>query len=170
MDVKEVNVVIVNRIIELRGKKVMLDRDLAELYGVTTKRLNEQVKRNLKRFPLDFMFQLTQAEKEKLIQDNDHLESMKFSYTLPYVFTEHGAVMLASVLNSEIAIEMNIQIVRAFIELRKRAIDSVEIRMELEKIKTTISNQGQNIDILFHHLNKLLIKEYEPREQIGYKN
>ncbi len=106
--------VILNKIIVLRDKKVMIDRDLAELYGVTTKRLNEQVKRNSKRFPEDFMFKITEPEKEHIIQKFEHLNVLKHSSSLPNVFTEHGAVMLASVLNSEKAIDVNIQIVRVF--------------------------------------------------------
>ncbi|MGI4804257.1 MAG: ORF6N domain-containing protein [Janthinobacterium lividum] len=103
---------IIDKIVVLRNKKVMVDRDLASLYGVTTKRLNEQVKRNIKRFPDDFMFQVTAAEKEQLILMFGHLNSLKYSPVLPYVFTEHGAVMLASILNSDQAILVNIQIVR----------------------------------------------------------
>ncbi|MFH1936869.1 MAG: ORF6N domain-containing protein, partial [Bacteroidota bacterium] len=94
------------------GVKVMIDSDLAELYGVTTKRLNEQVKRNAKRFPADFMFQLTEQEKQQVVANCDHLERLKFSPNLPHVFTEHGAVMLASVLHSGRAILVNIQFVR----------------------------------------------------------
>src|SRR5260221_13188173 len=97
-----------NKILNIRGIKIMIDRDIAELYGVTTKRLNEQVKRNIGRFPEDFMFQLTSFEKEELIEKHEYLESLKFSPALPYAFTEHGTVMLASVLNSEKAIEVNI--------------------------------------------------------------
>jgi hypothetical protein len=161
--------VIINKILELRGTKVMIDKDLAELYGVTTKRLNEQVKRNLKRFPEDFMFQVTEIEKELLIQTYSHLEGLKFSHVLPYVFTEHGAVMLASVLNSEIAVVANIQIVRVFIELRNKAFDNIEIQLELEKIKKTMSEHGEDIDTIFHHLNKLISRKSMPMEQIGYK-
>jgi len=93
--------VIMNKIIIIRNLRVMIDSDMAELYGVSTKRLNEAVKRNLKRFPIDFMFQLTITEKEELVANCDHLKKLKFSPYLPFVFTEHGAVMLASVLNSE---------------------------------------------------------------------
>src|ERR1700750_3412170 len=99
--------VIINKIIVLRNKKVMIDRDLAELYGLSTKRLNEQVKRNSRRFPDDFMFQATLEEKEQLIQLFEHLQVLKYSPVLPYAFTEHGAVMLASVLNSDQAISVN---------------------------------------------------------------
>src|SRR5271170_7086715 len=101
--------VVISKILLIRGKKVMIDRDLAELYGVSTKRLNEQVKRNIKRFPEDFMFQLSAKEKEQVVAFCDHLQTLKYSPVLPYVFTEYGAVMLASVLNSERAIEVNIR-------------------------------------------------------------
>jgi hypothetical protein len=111
--------VVMNKIIIIRGIKVIVDRDLAELYGLTTKRLNEQVKRNRKRFPEDFMFQLTQEEKTDVVANCDHLVNLKFSPNLPFVFTEHGAVMLASVLNSQRAIEVNIQIVRVFSRMRE---------------------------------------------------
>jgi hypothetical protein len=95
---------IMTKILMVRGMKVMAGIDLAKLYGVTTKRLNEQVKRNIKRFPEDFMFRLTAKEKQEVVANCDHLKSLRFSPTLPYVFTEHGAVMLASVLNSDQAI------------------------------------------------------------------
>jgi hypothetical protein len=95
---------IMNRILIVRGVKVMIDCDLADLYGVTTKRLNEQVKRNIKRFPEDFMFQLTEQEKQEEVAICDHLERLRFCPNLPYAFTEHGAIMLASVLNSDKAI------------------------------------------------------------------
>jgi hypothetical protein len=113
---------IASRILWIRGKKVMLDRDLAELYGVTTKRLNEQVKRNSSRFPEDFMFQLTQEEKKEVVANCDHLKTLIFSPNLPFAFTEHGAVMLASVLNSETAIQANIQIVMVFTRLTEMAL------------------------------------------------
>ena len=132
--------VIMNKILVIRDKKVMLDRDLAELYGVTTKRLNEQVKRNLKRFPDDFMFQITKQEKEAIILQFEHLSKLKFSTVSPYVFTEHGAVMLASVLNSDKAIDVNIQIVRVYTNLRNMLLDNNELRFEMEKIKTRIEN------------------------------
>jgi len=100
--------VIMSKILIIRGVKVMIDSDIAELYGVTTKRLNEQVKRNIKRFPADFMFQLTEKEKQKVVANCDHLKRVKFSPNNPFAFTEHGAVMLASVLNSDKAIIVNI--------------------------------------------------------------
>jgi len=95
-------------ILVIRGEKVMLDADLAVLYGVTTKRLNEQVKRNRDRFPKDFIFQLTEREKREVVANCDHLKRLKFSLGLPYAFTEHGAIMLATVLNSPIAVKASI--------------------------------------------------------------
>lgn len=161
--------IIINKIIVLRDKKVMIDRDIAELYGVTTKRLNEQVKRNLKRFPEDFMFQITKEEKTELILQFEHLNGLKFSPVLPYVFTEHGAVMLASVLNSEKAIEVNIQIVRVFTQIRQMLTDNTELRLEIEKIKKKVDNHSKNIEVIFQYLDELLEKKEKPivRKQIG---
>ncbi len=106
-------------ILVLRTQRVILDADLAELYGVTTKRLNEQVKRNRSRFPTDFMFQLTVEEKAEVVANCDHLSRIKFSPVLPHAFTEHGAIMVASVLSAERAVEVSIYVVRAFIRLRQ---------------------------------------------------
>src|SRR5579859_1552742 len=119
--------IVMSKILLIRGRKVMIDRDLAELYGVTTKQMNQQVKRNLKRFPEDFMFQLTTEEKEEVVTFCDHLDTLKYSPVLPYVFTEHGAVMLASVLNSDRAIEVNIQIVRIFTRMREILMTNQEV-------------------------------------------
>jgi hypothetical protein len=168
-DLKVHKVIIINKIIELRDKKIMLDRDLAELYGVSTKRLNEQVKRNLERFPDDFMFQLTAEERDKMVEKYEHLTTLKFSSTLPYAFTEHGTVMLASVLNSEKAIEVNILVVRVFTEIRKYLSDNADIKLEIEKIKKVIIEQGEDIDTILSCLDKLLGKPEKSREQIGYK-
>jgi hypothetical protein len=154
--------IIINKIIVLRDKKVMIDRDLAELYGVTTKRLNEQVKRNLKRFPEDFMFQITKEEKEDIVLQFEHLKGLKFSASLPYVFTEHGAVMLASVLNSDKAIEVNIQIVRVFTHIRQLLADNTELRLEIEKIKGKLDNHNKNIELVFQYLDELIEKQENP--------
>lgn len=108
-----------NRIIVLRGKKVMLDRDLAMLYEVPTKVLNQAVKRNIERFPKNFMFQLTEEEKEEVVTNCDHLKAIKFSHVLPFAFTEYGVAMLSSVLNSKRAIQINIAIINAFVKMRE---------------------------------------------------
>ncbi len=160
---------IINKIIVLRDKKIMLDSDLAELYGVTTKRLNEQVKRNPNRFPEDFMFQITKKEKEAIILQFEHLNKLKFSSALPHAFTEHGAVMLASVLNSDKAIGVNIQIVRIFTKIRQMLTDNTELRLEIEKIKKKVDNQDKNIEVVFKYFDELLEQKSTPRKQIGYK-
>lgn len=168
--------VIISKIIVLRNKKVMIDRDLAALYGVTTKRLNEQVKRNQKRFPGEFMFQTTADEKELLMWQFDHLAGLKYSAALPYVFTEHGAVMLASVLNSDQAIAVNMQIVRVFINVRQMLTDTSDIRLEIEKIKNKLANHDKSMETVFLYLDELSEKvntpkqEAGPRKRIGYKS
>lgn len=161
--------IILNKIIVLRDKKVMIDRDLAELYGVTTKRLNEQVKRNIKRFPDDFMFQITKEEKEEIILQFEHLNGLKFSSVLSYVFTEHGAVMLASVLNSDKAIEVNIQIVRVFTRIRQLLTDNTELRLAIEKLERKTENNTKNIEVVFKYFDELTDKKETPRIPIGFK-
>ncbi len=108
-----------SRIFVIRGQKVMLDADLAELYGVETKVLNQAVKRNLERFPDDFMFQLNSDEKTEVVTNCDHLAKLKYSPSLPYAFTEHGALMLGNVLKSARAVEVSLMVVRAFVHLRE---------------------------------------------------
>ncbi len=122
---------ITSRIFVIRGKKVMLDRDLALLYEVTTKRLNEQVKRNMKRFPGDFMFQLTKTEKDELVAICDRFNTMKHSTVSPYAFTEQGVAMLSGVLNSDRAIMVNIQIMRAFTQLRRMLLTNKDLRHKI---------------------------------------
>ena len=164
--------VIMSKIIVIREMKILLDRDIAELYGVSTKRLNEQVKRNPKRFPLDFMFQISKEEKEILIAQFPHLQSLKFSSTLPFAFTEYGAVMLSSVLSSEQAIEMNIQIVRVYTHIRQFLNDTTAFRMEIEKIKMKLENQSKNMELVFQYLDELM--EHHPKEanrnSIGFQH
>ncbi len=133
----------------------MIDKDIAELYGVSTKRLNEQVKRNKKRFPEDFMFQLTQEEKDEVVANCDHLESLKFSPNLPFVFTEHGAVMLASVLNSDRAIEVNIQIVRLFTRIHEMLLTNKDILLKVEQLEIKVSGHNDDIKLIFNALKKI---------------
>jgi len=123
------------RIQVMRGIKVMVDADLAKLYGVTTKRLNEQVKRNRARFPGDFMFQLSEAEKAEVVANCDHLRQLKFSKTLPHAFTEHGAIQAANVLASPQAIEMGIYVVRAFVHLREMAATHADLSRRLDELE-----------------------------------
>ena len=123
------------KILLIRGHRVMIDADLARFYGVTTKRLNEQVRRNRDRFPEDFMFRLSSEEKSEVVANCDHLESMKYSPVLPYVFTEHGALMLASVLRSSEAVEISIYIVRAFVRIREMLLSNKELSRKLAEIE-----------------------------------
>ena len=122
-------------ILLIRGEKVMLDADLADIYGVTTKVLNQAVKRNLNRFPPDFMFQLTKSEKAEVVTICDHLIKLKLSANLPYVFSEHGALMLANVLNSERAAQTSVQLVRVFVRLRQMLASNAELARKLETME-----------------------------------
>ncbi len=161
--------IVINKILVLRGKKIMIDKDIAELYGVATKRLNEQVKRNKKRFPEDFMFQLTQEEKDEVVANCDHLKNLKYSPNLPFAFTEHGAVMLASVLNSDRAIEVNIQIVRIFTQIREMLSTNKDILLKIEQLEKKATRHDQDIRMIFEALKKLLTPPMEPRQRIGFK-
>ena len=127
--------VLQKKIFTIRNKRVMVDRDLAELYGVETKKLNQAVKRNLKRFPKDFMFQLSDDEQKELVTNCDHLKVLKYSSNNAYVFTEHGVTMLASVLNSEKAIEINVQVVRAFIHLRQIVLENNDLTRRVAELE-----------------------------------
>ncbi|HEV2355506.1 MAG TPA: ORF6N domain-containing protein [Puia sp.] len=161
--------IVMSKILLVRGRKVMIDRDLAELYGVSTKRLNEQVKRNAKRFPADFMYQLTVEEKQEVVAKCDHLKTLKYSPQLPYVFTEYGAVMLASVLNSERAIEVNIQIVRIFTRMREMLQANQEILLKLEQLERQTFRNSEDIQMIFAALKELLNPAQEPRPRIGFR-
>ena len=163
--------VIINKIYVIRDQKVMIDSDIAELYGVTTKRLNEQVKRNRNRFPSNFMFELTKEEKNQLVANCDHLKKLKFSPVLPKVFTEHGILMLSSVLNSSTAIRVNIQIIRVFTRIREMLTDNLSVKLEIEEIKKKLSNHSKNIELVFNYLDELTVKKAKekPRKKIGYK-
>ena len=162
---------IMSKILLIRNQKVMIDSDLAALYGVTTKRLNEQVKRNVKRFPNNFMFQLTETEKEYVVANCDHLKKLKFSSTLPYVFTEHGTMMLGNVLTSDRAIEFSIKIVEAFIKMREILIDNLTVKLDIEEIKKKLTNHDKNIELVFSYLDELMEKQDNKieRNKIGYK-
>lgn len=155
-----------SKIYQIRGKKVMLDVDLADLYLVTTKMLNQAVKRNLKRFPDDFMFELTKTEKGEVVTNCDHLRSLKFSPYLPHAFTEQGVAMLSSVLNSERAILVNIQIMRAFVNLRRAAITYVGLKRKIEGMEKKYDAQ---FGIVFEAIKKLLEPPTEPpKRKIGF--
>ena len=157
------------KIFIIRGVKVMLDADLAELYQVPTKRLNEQVKRNHSRFPEDFMFQLTESERDEVVANCDHLSKLKFSYSLPYAFTEHGVAMLSVVLRSQRAVEMSVFIVRAFIKLRELLASNKELAHKVESIEREQKLQNKHINAIYKILEKFIEEPVRPKERIGFK-
>jgi len=164
---------IINKIYLIRGHKVMLDRDLAAMYGVETRVLNQAIKRNEKRFPADFMFQMTSEELSNWKSQNVISNKEKMGLRKPpNVFTEQGVAMLSSVLNSETAIEVNIQIIRTVTRIRQMLSEHTEIRLEVEKIKKKLDNQDKNMEVVFQYLDELLEKKDQPkpeRKSIGYK-
>ena len=163
--------VIMNKIFLIRGQKVMLDRDLAELYGVETKRLKEQVKRNMERFPEHYMFELTIQENEILRSQFATLKHGAHSKYLPYAFIEHGVLQLSNVLKSKRAIAVSIKIIDVFVQLREILTNNTELRLEVEKIKRKLDNQDKNMEVVFKYLDELLDKKENPvpRIRIGYK-
>ena len=159
--------IITNKIYLIREQKVMLDRDLAELYGVETKRLKEQVRRNINRFPESFMFELTSEEHKTLRSQFATLKRGRHSKYPPFVFTEYGILMLSSVLNSELAIKMSVQIIETFVQLRKLANNYEEI---MNKINQMESHNNEQFSEIYEVLQNLLSKpEEKPRTKIGYK-
>ena len=172
--------IIQQKIYEIRGHKVMLDYDLAKLYETPTKVLNQAVKRNIGRFPKDFMFQLTKEEWAILLEQEMRSQNVTASQKkrnvtqTPYAFTEHGVTMLASVLKSDKAIEMNIFIVRAFIALRQFALQYKELADEIQEIKRTVTNHGEQLGKIYVAIEALLTekeeqKSWEERARIGFK-
>ena len=164
-----VDEVIISKIYFIRGQKVMLDKDLAELYHVTTGNLNKAVSRNLKRFPDDFMFQLNEKEFKNLMFQNG-ISSWGGTRKLPFAFTENGMAMLSGILNSDWAIEVNIRIMRIFTRIAKMLIDNTELRLAIEEIKKKVDNHSKNIEIVFQYLDELLEKKENPKpnKQIGF--
>jgi hypothetical protein len=162
--------VIAEKIFEIRSQKVMVDTDLAGLYGVQTKRLNEAVKRNAKRFPDDFMFQLSAQERDELVANCDRFANMKHSSALPHVFTEAGVAMLSSVLNSEIAIQINLQIIRAFIRLRRMLIDHEALRLAIEGLERRVGKSERDIQLAIKAIQSILTPPDPPKKKfkIGF--
>ena len=155
-----------DKIYLIRGLKVMLDRDLAELYGTETKRLKEQVRRNIERFPKDFMFELTKEElknwRSQFATSNQYIMGLRIP---PFAFTEHGVLMLSSVLKSDRAVQVNIQIMRVFVKLRQLFLDNKDIRKELEELKQITD---QRFQIVFETLDQLINIEKNPKKKIGF--
>ena len=161
--------IIGSKIYVIRNTKVMLDKDLAELYEVTTGNLNKAVKRNIKRFPQDFMFHITKEEFNNLIFQIG-TSSWGGTRSLPYAFTEQGVAMLSGVLSSDRAIFVNIQIMRIFSKMREMLIDNLSIRLEIEEIKKKLQSQDKNIELVFSYLDELIEKQEnpKPRRKIGF--
>ncbi len=175
--IKTPDEIVMNKIYLIRNQKVMIDVDLAELYGVETKRVNEQVKRNIDRFPEDFMFQLTEKEFENL-KSQIATSSWGGTRKLSYVFTEQGVAMLSSVLNSPSAIQVNIQIMRIFTRIRLMLTDNTELRLAIEKLEKIAIKNTKNIDLVFQYIDELTERQDKNEKQqikspnrtlIGYK-
>ena len=163
--------IITQKIIEIRGHKVLLDFDLAELYNTETRILKQAVRRNSSRFPEDFMFKLMEVEINNLVSQSVIPSKSKLGGASPFAFTEQGVAMLSSVLNSKIAIAVNIQIMRIFTKVRQMLTDNTELRLDIEKIKKKLNNQDKNMEIVFRYLDELIEKKEntKPRTKIGYK-
>ena len=160
--------VLMSKIHVIRGQKVMLDSDLADLYQVETRRLNEQVRRNIERFPEDFMFELLKDEWDDLKSQNA-TSSWGGRRKLPSVFTEHGILMLSTVLNSSTAIKVNIQIMRLFTKMREMIADHQEIFKQLEDIRNTVKGHDDQLQIIFEYLKQFeAAKRQQNRRLIGY--
>ncbi len=160
--------VIEEKILLIRGQKVVLDADLAELYGVSTKVLNQAVKRNRDRFPKDFMFQLTAEEKLEVVTICDHLAKIKYSPVLPYAFTEHGAIMAASVLNSKRAVDVSVYVVRAFVKLRQMLAANKELAHKLAEMEHKVASHDGTIQALVAAIKKLMAPPEPKEKKIGF--
>jgi hypothetical protein len=150
------------------GEKVMIDRDLAELYGVETKRLNEQVKRNINRFPADFMFQLDDGERKDLVANCDRLKPLRHSTNNPYAFTAHGAIMIATILNTSQADKMSVLVVRAFVKLREFVLPQAEIARRLDDLEKKAGEHDKAIQQLVIAIRQLMLPEEKSKKKIGF--
>ena len=161
--------IIVSKIYFIRNQKVMLDRDLAELYGVKAIRLREQAKRNIARFPRHFMFQLTSKEVGTMVSQNAIPSRKHLGGTLPYAFTEHGILMLANVLKSERAIKVSMRLIEIFVKLREMLLAHKDILTKLEQLERKVSENDGSIQMIFEALKQLLNPPQLPRRRIGFK-
>ncbi|MFA5264906.1 MAG: ORF6N domain-containing protein [Opitutaceae bacterium] len=158
-----------SRIRVLRGQRVLLDSDLAALYGVPTKRLNEQVRRNTGKFPDDFCFQLTQDETDKVVANCDHLSKLRFSRSLPYAFTEHGAIQAANVLRSERATTMSVEVVRAFVRLRQLFATHRALAAKLDELDARVGEHDKHLASIIEAIRLLTTPDApEHGRKIGF--
>jgi hypothetical protein len=160
---------IISKIYQLRNKSVMLDRDLAELYDVKAYRLREQVKRNINRFPENFMFQLTEKEVELMVSQNAIPSKQHLGGYLPYAFTEHGVLQLSNVLKSERANLISIKIIELFVKMREMLMTHKDILMQLEEMRKSIAGQEDRVDLIYNYLVQFIDKQKKPRTEIGFK-
>lgn len=160
---------IAEKIYLIRGVKVMIDRDLAEMYGTIPKRLRQQVKRNEERFPGHFMFQLTEEEVDIMVSQNVIPSRQYLGGTRPYVFSEHGILMLANVIKSQMAIAMSIKIIEVFVKLREMLITQKDLLLKFEQIEKLVIQHDDDIQAIFQALKQLIKQKNEPREPIGFK-
>ncbi len=178
MRAKEVRLSIPSEIIQskiylIRGEKIMVDRDLAELYWVETKQLKRQVNRNMERFPLDFMFEMSKEELENWrcqVGTSNFGDKMGLRYH-PYCFTEHGVLMLSSVLSSQKAIQVNIQIMRIFTRIKQMLSENIDIKQTVERLEEKTDKNTKNIELVFQYIDELSEKKEneKPRQAIGFK-
>lgn len=159
---------VVQRILVIRGQKVMLDADLAELYDVPTKALNQAVKRNVERFPADFMFQLSAGEKSEVVTHCDRLARLKYSPSLPFAFTEHGALMLGNVLKSPRAVEISLVVVRTFVQLREMLASHKDLAVKLEQLERKVGSHDQAIAGLIDAIRQMMAPSESRSKGIGF--
>lgn len=153
-------------ILLIRGQRVMIDADLARVYGVSTKAVNQAVRRNIDRFPADFVFRLSQNEKKEVVTNCDHLAHLRFSSTLPYTFTEHGAIMAASVLNSSRAVVTSAYVVRAFVRLRELIQSHSDLAKRLDELEARYDGQFK---VVFDAIRRLMVPpDPKPKRRIGF--
>ena len=157
-----------NKIFSIRGKKIMIDRDLAQLYGVETKYLTRQVRRNIRRFPEEFMFRLSLNEKNELVTNWRQFRTLKHSYSPPYAFTEHGVAMLSSILNSEAAIRISVSIIKTFIKLRELIARQNELSGRIAKLEQKIGDHDEEITALFKAIHELMREPEKTKREIGF--
>jgi hypothetical protein len=171
INVRIPNEVVMSKIYLIRNVKVMLDRDLAELFEVKAIRLREQVKRNMEKFPSHFMFQLTNEEVEIMVSQNAIPSRQSLGGYLPFVFTEHGVLQLANVLKSGRATQVSIKIIEVFVRMREMLSDNLSLKLEIEEIRKKLANQDKNIELVFSYLDELIEKHDnpKPRREIGFK-
>ena len=166
------NILVDNKIFIIRGMQVMIDKDLAELYQVSTKRLNEQVKRNIEKFPSDFMYQISDIEKNELVAKCDQFEKLKHSVSNPYVFTEHGVYMLATVLKSKVATEVSLSIMRTFVKLKNQSVPYFDIIKRLEALETDNKDTKELLNKVVQVVSSMQEIQNEAKEntsKIGFR-